>query len=599
MHTNTLFVVFIMSLSVDVSVAIVLRKKGRIVTPEFGGGEIHPSNPNYNLWPVPFFNQSGVLPIEQSPANFPVTPPPAFTAGTQTPRENINKANTIIPSPAPNDAIGSAPSTPLAPLVTIINPEMMLNYSTGSPKVVEDAPPKQLDIEPLITYLDPQYFLNYSKTTTTDTSSSAAPLVPSSTASSKQSDATTTSTPAPFTSNPIETSTFSKIKPLLGLDCTTPSAQISSGHFSNAQGLSSPGNFQVDVPANLKFHVNITSSPNYFVNIYPVTNTESDVIEINSNHAPYQPITTSNNINLDNSYGTVNAGISTATIPTPYTTSAAMMRISEEKCNEYYNAASTRSSRDNHVQVFIIGGQSSEQKEFPHMAALGYGAKSDSNNNWLCGGSLISDLYVITAAHCLSSKSLGLVSYVRLGTTVLQTETLNSEDYNIVNRITHPEYVKGSKYNDVALLELDRRVVFNEYISPICLYTSPALYSTSLTATGWGKTSEDGHASKDLQKVNLNYIPIDACQRAYSIVPKDQLPFGIQDVSQLCAGTPNGEGDTCQGDSGGPLQLKSNGRMFLVGITSFGIGCGTPQIPGVYTKVSYYVPWIEQIVWRR
>ncbi|CAG9823349.1 unnamed protein product [Phaedon cochleariae] len=230
------------------------------------------------------------------------------------------------------------------------------------------------------------------------------------------------------------------------------------------------------------------------------------------------------------------------------------------------------------------------------MVALGYGRKTEPQ--WLCGGSLISDEYVITAAHCLSAETLGDIQYVRLGTTTLQTETLESEDHDVIARIPHPDYITGKQYNDIALLRLDRAVEFNEFIAPICLTASRDLTYSKLVATGWGK-QESGGVSKELQKVELDYVPRDVCQRGYNGISLEELPDGIREESQLCAGSLQGAKDTCQGDSGGPLQLQQDGRMYLIGITSFGIGCGRPESPGVYTRVSYYIPWIESIVWRQ
>nr|XP_023021791.1 serine protease snake-like isoform X4 [Leptinotarsa decemlineata] len=278
-----------------------------------------------------------------------------------------------------------------------------------------------------------------------------------------------------------------------------------------------------------------------------------------------------------------------ATIPTPVP-----KRKFEEKCLEYYNIGK-RTTRKTKVQVFIIGGENSREKEFPHMAALGYGKQNQQQ--WLCGGSLISENYVLTAAHCLTAKSLGDIQYVRLGTTTLQTETLNSEDFNVIRRIPHPGYVQGKQYNDIALLQLDRPVDFSDYIAPICLSDFKDFVNTKLIATGWGKVEADGIGSPELQKVELEYYPNDVCQVAYDSISLEDLPNGISEETQICAGAFDGSRDTCQGDSGGPLQLQQDGRLYLVGITSFGIGCGRADSPGVYTRVSYYIPWIESIVW--
>ncbi|XP_056629782.1 serine protease snake-like [Diorhabda sublineata] len=331
----------------------------------------------------------------------------------------------------------------------------------------------------------------------------------------------------------------------------------------------------------------ITPSPPRVSIVSTPPPTLSTIIETSS--------TSASTVNIDLSDTELNIGWrSSSVLPTFATAPPPRNKISQKKCAEYYSTG-RRATRTSKVQVFIINGEISKQKEFPHMAALGYGAKND--NQWLCGGSLISENYVVTAAHCLSTKSLGPVQYVRLGTTTLQTETLQSEDYNVIQRIPYPSYVEGRQYDDIALLRLDRSVEFSDYIAPICLHSSTVPDGVKLTATGWGRTTPTGNTTEELRKVELDIISFYVCQKAYSVASKEELPYGIVENSQICAGSSDGSKDTCQGDSGGPLSLVREGRLYLVGITSFGIGCAKPGIPGVYTRVSHYVPWLEQTVW--
>ncbi|KYB25041.1 hypothetical protein TcasGA2_TC031075 [Tribolium castaneum] len=260
------------------------------------------------------------------------------------------------------------------------------------------------------------------------------------------------------------------------------------------------------------------------------------------------------------------------------------------KCQEYKHRIKRRAS----VVTYIFGGSASRSREFPHMAALGYGQPIE----WLCGGSLISERFVLTAAHCLATSNLGELVRVRLGDLDLQsvTDDAQPQDYRVSQKIIHPSYHAPAQYDDIALIRLDRDVQFSPYIAPICLETQKNLPNYNFIATGWGKTEVGGSQSDILMKVDLEYFSNQICRQNYANVGSEYLSRGVDDNSQICAGSRKDGKDTCQGDSGGPLQIRTD-VLYLVGITSFGKICGIPNSPGVYTRVSYYIPWIERIVW--
>ncbi|XP_029342707.1 serine protease Hayan isoform X2 [Acyrthosiphon pisum] len=292
-------------------------------------------------------------------------------------------------------------------------------------------------------------------------------------------------------------------------------------------------------------------------------------------------------------------------------------RISEKKCEEYSKTLRTTVSvlplsigtASKPVSIekcgsksvgLIVGGTKADLGEFPHMVAVGY--RAGSGTSWNCGGTLISEQFVLTAAHCTHS-TLGFPERVRLGDLNLQTNNDGAHpvEFLVDETIVHPDYIKTSKYNDIALLRLDNEVKLNNHIRPACLYNNDNIdYSQKVTATGWGSIEYGERSSDHLLKVDLNLINNQQCGKLYEGESKTRtLNRGIID-SMLCAGDLAGGHDTCLGDSGGPLVVKSekNACVFnLIGITSFGKLCATENSPGVYTKVSAFLPWIEQIVW--
>lgn len=248
------------------------------------------------------------------------------------------------------------------------------------------------------------------------------------------------------------------------------------------------------------------------------------------------------------------------------------------------------------VIPLIVGGTKTKTAEFPHMAAIGWTQKT-GEVSFLCGGQLISERYVLTAAHCTSSNRVK-PDIIRLGDqNLVQTDDgAQPKDFGIESIVKHDKYRHSSKYYDIALMKLNQDVKISKFIRPACLWQQDSIPKVTVIGSGWGATGFGQSTSDDLLKVALDYIPNADCKRFWT--SGSSFDNGLVD-SQMCAGNLKGGYDTCQGDSGGPIQitLAENPCVHhILGITSFGRICGGSS-PGIYTRVSSYLDWIEDKVW--
>jgi len=227
----------------------------------------------------------------------------------------------------------------------------------------------------------------------------------------------------------------------------------------------------------------------------------------------------------------------------------------------------------------IIGGSETRPNRYPWMVAL---VQPNQPRRQFCGGTLISDRHVLTAAHCFDQTNESGVhvvvgahrlSQVNPASTIPVARILRHEAWN-------PQIMK----NDITILVLARPVTFSDTVRPACLPTQQMTQLNNFFVTGWGSLHPTQPVASDaLMEVASPEIDINTCARRWQ---------GVSTQTQICGGQYGR--NSCRGDSGGPLASRVNGRVYHTGIVSFGPQVCANGDPAIYTRVSAYIPWINQ-----
>uniref|UniRef100_A0A8C4TE47 Peptidase S1 domain-containing protein n=1 Tax=Erpetoichthys calabaricus TaxID=27687 RepID=A0A8C4TE47_ERPCA len=230
----------------------------------------------------------------------------------------------------------------------------------------------------------------------------------------------------------------------------------------------------------------------------------------------------------------------------------------------------------------ILGGSPSILGRWPWQASLQWVGRHT------CGGSVVSKRWVVTAAHCFV-----IYDMLKPGDWAIIVGTLNwggfptGGRYNVQKIYNHQQFSKNNIDYDIAMLRTTTAISFTDTVRPVCLPSYEQTFSPNSNCwiSGWGYTSEGvSHVLRDGQ---VQLIDSSVCNDI-EIYPNEITP------RMLCAGYLDGRVDSCQGDSGGPLVCQSKDTWWLVGIVSWGDGCGRQNRPGVYTNVSDLLDWVYQ-----
>lgn len=343
--------------------------------------------------------------------------------------------------------------------------------------------------------------------------------------------------------------------------------------------------------------------------------------------------------------------------------------------NQQANYAQQEQQQQPADLYYIIGGDEVDNDQFwPWSVAIYELDPLNGQRQFICSGSLISERFVLTAAHCIQQSRFDILSpdevFLKIASVRLDDE--HSSFHRVESVFVHPEYSVDRKANDIALLKLTNSQRLPPRARPICLPSHVAnridFTDQQVTIIGWGKTNamqgdepsrlidittpdplsaldapdqpnvqgnelgggdgeskksttaptgDDGEtsdqqstgersiteANETLLQAEVRVTSTDQCNRNYS---KLEISWLNIDEHFLCASDPMGKRDACQGDSGGPLMwnnqqhssplLAQEEKWYQLGLVSFGHGCANKQFPGVYTRISYYMPWILKIV---
>merc|ERR1711988_338299 len=228
----------------------------------------------------------------------------------------------------------------------------------------------------------------------------------------------------------------------------------------------------------------------------------------------------------------------------------------------------------------IVGGFEAQENQWPWQVALFI------DNAWFCGGSIISENWVMTAAHCVDGA---LYFDILAGAhNVRASSEPHRVEITSFNGFTHENWDTSDLSNDIALIELPSPITFNDYSKPSCLPApgDEAAVGDELSVIGWGRPSDSAGGISPVLRM-VHDIPVMSNRQCNNY-------YGIVGDGVVCIDTTGGRG-SCNGDSGGPLIDEISPKKWKqVGVVSFGSTAGCEVgAPAGFTRTEYYLDWIN------